>query len=575
LVDEDGDFIADVDEGKERGQDTDGDGTPDYLDDDSDGDGISDAEEAGDRSVASMPVDTDGDGTPDFLDLDSDGDGVSDADEIAAGTDRTDVDTDGDGESDGIEISGGSDPTDPMSTIGAMGGFSFTLSPGDSDTDTLTFVPTVKKADVFFLVDTTGSMGGEINQIQSRFTTFITMVRGRVPDVAFGVGRFDDFPFGGYGTGMDVPFGLEQRVTSEDTAVRDAVDRLDMPLHGGADGPESHLEALRQVATGRGFRGPTAEVVTPFSAMSGFDATLGHGTLGGAGFRTGAFPIIIMATDHTFHRHWDDIVVTEDRLTWCGDRATDDCDAYSEGAFSGGDDPSTRLEALSALRGIGARVMGVSSGTGNGQRTELASFAVGTGAFVLPDAAGNCATGVDGADRAAEEYDTDGDGSPERVCPLVYEVNADGSGLGTGIESAVETLTELVPFASLHAEPRDNTETAEIDETLFFVRAIPQASDPVTCERAPTYLDRHSEGTYRPPSDGALDSFGDVLPGCNVTFQIVVRNGTPEAPLVEPQCEDTHHNLDIVVIAEDTAETDTRRVVIRIPGSRARCRSDF
>lgn len=62
--DADRDTIADCHEGP---GDADGDGTPNYLDLDSDGDGFSDAEEAGDTSILTLPVDTDGDGTPDFL----------------------------------------------------------------------------------------------------------------------------------------------------------------------------------------------------------------------------------------------------------------------------------------------------------------------------------------------------------------------------------------------------------------------------------------------------------------------------------------------------------------------------
>jgi hypothetical protein len=88
--DSDGDGIADADEAGTAPDvpvDTDGDGTPDYLDDDTDGDGIPDDEEAGDPA----PVDTDGDGTPDFRDLDSDDDDVPDAEEGTA-------DDDGDGD---------------------------------------------------------------------------------------------------------------------------------------------------------------------------------------------------------------------------------------------------------------------------------------------------------------------------------------------------------------------------------------------------------------------------------------------------------------------------------------------
>ena len=90
--------------------DTDGDGVPDYLDDDDDGDGIPDEIE-GDE-------DADGDGTPNFLDLDSDGDGIPDEIETAGDADGDgtpnflDLDSDGDGIPDAGEWSEGLD--DPL-----------------------------------------------------------------------------------------------------------------------------------------------------------------------------------------------------------------------------------------------------------------------------------------------------------------------------------------------------------------------------------------------------------------------------------------------------------------------------
>ena len=69
--------------------DNDGDGTPDWRDDDDDGDGS--------LSVTEGTGDLDGDGTPDYLDPDDDGDGISTADEIADGAEHgNDVDGDGD-----------------------------------------------------------------------------------------------------------------------------------------------------------------------------------------------------------------------------------------------------------------------------------------------------------------------------------------------------------------------------------------------------------------------------------------------------------------------------------------------
>jgi gliding motility-associated-like protein len=56
--------------------DTDGDGTADYLDNDSDADGVEDIDENDVDGNGSGPDDTDADGTPDYIDADDDGDGI-------------------------------------------------------------------------------------------------------------------------------------------------------------------------------------------------------------------------------------------------------------------------------------------------------------------------------------------------------------------------------------------------------------------------------------------------------------------------------------------------------------------
>jgi large repetitive protein len=81
--------------------DSDGDGTPNYLDTDSDNDGIGDAVEKN--------IDSDGDSIPDYLDTDSDNDGIPDSIEGYIDSDGDgimnylDLDSDGDGIEDRIE----------------------------------------------------------------------------------------------------------------------------------------------------------------------------------------------------------------------------------------------------------------------------------------------------------------------------------------------------------------------------------------------------------------------------------------------------------------------------------------
>ena len=65
--DSDSDGLTDSQEGRADGTDTDGDGTPDYLDSDSDNDGILDAIEGVPLGTDGQPADTDGDGLADDL----------------------------------------------------------------------------------------------------------------------------------------------------------------------------------------------------------------------------------------------------------------------------------------------------------------------------------------------------------------------------------------------------------------------------------------------------------------------------------------------------------------------------
>ncbi len=170
--DSDNDTIMD---GHERDADTDGDGIFDVRDLDSDDDGLSDAVEAGDADLDTVPVDTDMDGTPDFRDVDSDNDGLSDADEVAVYmTSPTDEDTDGDGVSDLIEVAAGSDPMDGTDSPRTRGDFVFVVpfeAPPDPTEDTLRFRTNIAFADIYFLFDISGSMSGEIDALRTAVTT--------------------------------------------------------------------------------------------------------------------------------------------------------------------------------------------------------------------------------------------------------------------------------------------------------------------------------------------------------------------------------------------------------------------
>ena len=74
--------------------------------------------------------------------------------------------------------------------------------------DTLVFATDIQMADVFFLMDTTGSMSGAIANLKSGLsTTIIPEIDAMIPNAWFGVGFFDDYPVSPYGSaGMDSVF---------------------------------------------------------------------------------------------------------------------------------------------------------------------------------------------------------------------------------------------------------------------------------------------------------------------------------------------------------------------------------
>ena len=144
-------------------------------------------------------------------------------------------------------------------------------------------------ADVFFLIDCTGSMRGEIANIQrSLTTTIVPAALELIPDVRFGVGAVADFPIADYGAGEDAPFELRRAITDDVAAVQSAID--DLPRWDGGDEAESQVEALYQIATGEG--------LDTFVSPSPGCPRMG---LGYPCFREGSQPVVMLVTDAPFH----------------------------------------------------------------------------------------------------------------------------------------------------------------------------------------------------------------------------------------------------------------------------------
>jgi hypothetical protein len=188
-------------------------------------------------------------------------------------------------------------------------------------------------------------------------------------------------------------------------------------------------------------------------------------------------------------------------------------------------------EATEAMRALGVRVLGIASG--GAARNHLEDVAIGTGAVVDP-IDGDCATGIDGAAR------------PPRagVCPLVFDVNADGSGTGDTIVDAIVDLLATIQYDEVWAET---------DDALGLVRTLEATEAEPPPEIAPP-----ERADRRPPGDGIDDTFVGVGPGTRLAFRAVLRNET-----IPPADYDQIFRVELRVVGDGvTLTTRTLRIVV-------------
>lgn len=495
-VDTDSDGVADALEGS---ADTDSDSQPNVGDQDDDGDGIFDAVERGTDPNPCVARDSDHDGLYDFLDFDSDNDGLSDADEVGVYfTDPTNRDTDMDGFTDLGEVAAGADPNDSASRIPDTDFFVVLPYNGEHHTRRLSFGTNIQVADVFFLIDDTGSMQSAIDHVAESMSAIAAAVHGLIPDVQFGVGSYEDFPIDPYGmrdlvittrARDDWPYHLDQRITDDLDSVNSA---LMLYAESGGDGPEATTEALYQTATGEGITYMHGSVPPAFcpAAPDDFAPRRGYPC-----FRPGALPIIVTVTDAPFHN---------------GPGGTE---SYSVSSVP---TAHTFDQAVSALNGIGARVIGVDL---DAARTDESAMAMATGTV---DAAG---------------------------FPLVYTGDATTTAdrIVTGITSLVGRTPQDVSGSArnIAGNPED------FDATLF-VKAI-----------APV------EG-YNGSASGAMPgvtysshddvSFYGVIPGTSLDFDLDFYNDVRE-----PAATAQVFRCNIFVVGNGVTILDTHTAYIIVP----------
>ncbi|MEO0325919.1 MAG: hypothetical protein AAF447_23415, partial [Myxococcota bacterium] len=478
---------------------------------------------------------------PDFVDIDQDNDGASDAEEVEFGTDLCGVDTDGDGFSDVAEIalerincpdrvSGEFCGCATQSACGIPEDDFFLVLPfnGRPQEQDLDFATNIRVADVFFLTDTTGSMGGTLENVKSAVTTPGTGIIDRVgeviPDAWFGGGQHDDFPFGGYGSaGIDEAFLLAIGMTPPDraSAVQTAFDAI--ALHSGNDGPESQTEALFQLMTGEGatwtFGGGSYAVRRYVGDCldSGFGAPC---------FRPGALPIVVHFTDICAHEG----PPGEDGV----------CDAYTGITPP----PATWGEAIDVMNARGAKYVGI-----NASNT---SFGAGPcEPPYAPNATSPCFFLAQTAE-ATGSIDLDGNF-------LVFNLPNESTSAEfiDGVVGGIETVATRVP---LDVDTQVRSDGGAVDTRSFVKRRQPACrADPPTnpCWTPPAEIEADQ-------AIAAIDesTFFGVIPGTSVKFRVTFRNDVVEGG-------DTAQLFIAFIDVRGGGSTvlDTRQVFIIVPAT--------
>jgi hypothetical protein len=344
------------------------------------------------------------------------------------------------------------------------------------ETIDVSFVAQLQSAEVTLLVDVTGSMNSEIERIRSTLRDEIVpgMVAA-IPEVRLSVAFFSDFPVDPYGDTADVAFGLLLESTSDRAAAQAAVEML--PSMYGMDEAEAQVEALYQIATGSG----CLPYIPPASCPPG--------TVGYPCYATSGGRIILLFTDAPFHN------------------GSGLHEPYDPTRFVS--PPATYTDAVLALNAIGAKVLGLWSGST--EPDELNGLARATGAVT--------------ADGIA----------------IVRRIGESGEYLDASVVNAVRSLVEEVPLdvdVLFEDLPGDDG-----DALMFVARVEALRADP--------------------PSGAVLeaDRFVDVLPGTQVTFRIYLDND------VVPAAEDDQlFRLLVVLRGDGITRLQETPVDIVVPG---------
>lgn len=121
--------------------------------------------------------------------------------------------------------------------------------------------PTTAKVDVFFLCDTTGSMGGLINNVIANANTILDDTAA-LGDVAYGAGEYKD-------VGDPFVYQSDQDITKDTALVKAGLNLWS--ANGGGDYPEAGLYGLYQMATAASWRPGSTRLALWFGDAPSWD----------------------------------------------------------------------------------------------------------------------------------------------------------------------------------------------------------------------------------------------------------------------------------------------------------------
>ena len=555
-VDSDNDFIFDLSDGA---SDTDGDTVPNFRDTDSDGDKVGDACEARNKAapvagdLALAVKDTDLDGKPDYLDLDSDSDLLTDGVEDknfncivdSCESSRVLKDTDSDGTDDFVEATldtgGACWAHDPAKTPANQGKFYF-IEPYSTDgsaaptptTSLLALSTQLNNGDVGFIMDTTGSMTGEINNLKTSLSSIITSLAAKIPNLGVGVAGHDDLPDGNSGdcsvviAGRPVdspwyqPAGYITDVSSGGATIPAGITIANNQVNGlrlayGVDGPEDQVEALIHGIGGNALNWSNVGAGCPSGSLAADNGDGGVTTFGAFHFRTKALPIIIEISDADFHNGYNAA-------------GSGPLNPYGYVTWNSAD-------LVAKMNSLGAKFIGVaadnggraSGGPGGNPYTYEAYIADQTGSNVPPSAFGagstTCKTGVSGAAIAPD--------GPGGTCRSVYSCNTSGTGLTTSIVDGVYAILASIKF-DVYVQAYNPGATDVVGDFMQKVEPNPAGgTDPVTGSVCVSGIPASQlKDQFVGPkavvvgTDGVNDTIKTVNPGNYYCFNVVPKPNT-------------------------------------------------